>query len=106
MPIGTEDDLSSRHCRHSTTHGPSGRWITLGWCGLRTPTSCSSYNALSPSGTLSVAQLRAQKRRPLAPLGAAKQLEPAPVSPSRHFTVAAPTSYRWGPRNPEQEANP
>ena len=61
MPIGTEDDLSSRHCRHSTTHGPSGRWIILGWCTLRTPTSCSSNNAPSPSGTLAIARQRPQK---------------------------------------------
>ena len=36
MPIGIEDDLSSRHCRHSTSQGPSGRWMILGWCGTRT----------------------------------------------------------------------
>jgi hypothetical protein len=105
MPIGTEDDLSSRHCRHSTIHGPSGRWITLGWCGVRTPTSCSSCDAPSPIGTLSVARLSHKARAVAAPT-ARKQ-------PSRRRSAHAAASLRLhrsrivGYREtPGQEADP
>jgi hypothetical protein len=103
MPIGTEDDLSSRHCRHSTTQGPSGRWIILGWCGLRTPTSCSSSKAPSPSGTLSAAPLRPQKSRRLS---AVATLEPVRFSLTPTLHLHRTHLLSLAPTDAEQEAHP
>ena len=50
IPMGTDEDRSSRHCPHSTTQVPSGRCTTLGcrgmgslWTGSLLQSSCSSF---------------------------------------------------------------
>jgi hypothetical protein len=48
MPMGTEDDLSSRHCRHSTTQARRDDGQFSVGEGSARPASCFSCNAPSP----------------------------------------------------------